>query len=116
MEIQKIKAENEKESESMREHFDELQKTLSESNANDLVQPEVWKLLSPNESKLLRRWVNQFIKANLEKTEQEADMVAYPFMNKKLRKAMQRVTAILQKRQLKRIAEVIKAEKKEGSK
>ena len=87
---------SELENEHLRKNRDNLQKELDGVSIDDIVQPKVWQYLSPKLEGQLRRWVNQFIKAN---TEQNENLVI-PFMNKKLRRRVAEINLILQKNQI----------------
>lgn len=87
---------SELENEHLRKNRDNLQKELDGASVDDIVQPEVWQYLSPKLAGQLRRWVNQFIKANTEQNEK----LAIPFMNKKLRRRVAEINLILRKNQI----------------
>jgi hypothetical protein len=87
---------SELENEHLRKNRDNLQKELDGASVDDIVQPEVWQYLSPKLAGQLRRWVNQFIKANTEQNEK----LAIPFMNKKLRRRIAEINLILRKNQI----------------
>ncbi|MBO5870375.1 MAG: hypothetical protein J6Q89_06455 [Clostridia bacterium] len=92
-----------------KQRAEEFQEVIQNANIEDLIQPEVWKYLSQAESKMLRRWVNKFIKANQENEDKE--VVAYPQMNRHLRRAIERVTRILWKQKATQIAQGMKEAK-----
>lgn len=98
---------SEQENEHFKQNRDKLQKELNGASVDDIVQPEVWQYLSPKLAKQLRRWVNQFIKANTEQSEK----LVIPFMNKKLRQRIAEINLILQKNQIKEMAQALKLEK-----
>lgn len=93
--------------EHIQEHSDELQKILSESTASEIINPEVYKYLNAVETKQLKRWVNQFIKANII----QAEKLAVPFMNKKLKRRLEIISFVLKKQEYKRVAQAMKDEK-----
>lgn len=80
---------------------------VNEIIVDDIVQPEVWQYLSPKMAGQLRRWVNQFIKANQE----ESEKLAIPFMNKKLRQRIREIDLKLKAQQIKKMIDAKKAEK-----
>ena len=82
----------EKEKQYIKNNNAELKKTLESASINDIVNQEIWSHLNDDEAKQLRRWVNQFIKANIEKPDELSDTVAYPYMNKKLRRILEKVS------------------------
>lgn len=98
---------SDQENEHLRKNRDNLQKELNGASVDDIVQPEVWQYLSPKLAAQLRRWVNQFIKANTEQSEK----LAIPFMNKKLRRRIAEINLILQKNQIEKMTQALKAEK-----
>ncbi len=98
---------SEQENEHFKQNRDKLQKELNGASIDDIVQPEVWQYLSPKLAKQLRRWVNQFIKANTEQSEK----LVIPFMNKKLRQRIAEINLILQEKQIKEMAQALKLEK-----
>lgn len=63
-----------------KQHADEFQEFIKTATFENMVDPKLLKYLSPVELKNLRRWVNQFIKANRENDDK--NMLAYPFQNK----------------------------------
>ena len=83
---------DEKEKEHIKNNNAELKKTLESSSVDDIINPEIWKHLSEKHARQLRRWVNQFMKANIDKPEDMEDAVAYPYMNKSLRHALDTAT------------------------
>ena len=89
-----IKAETQEEKEHLRNNADALKAELKKSSADDIINPEIYKYLSEKESGQLRRWVNQFIKENAEKEDDES--IVYPYMNKGLRNALERARLKLQ--------------------
>lgn len=95
---------SEQENEHLKQNRDKLQKELAGASIDDIVQPEVWQYLSPKLAKQLRRWVNQFIKANTEQSEK----LAIPFMNKKLRQRIAEINMILQKNQIEKMSQALK--------
>lgn len=102
---------SEQENEHLKQNRDKLQKELNGATVDDIVQPEVWQYLSPKLASQLRRWVNQFIKANMEQSE----LLAIPFMNKKLRQRIAEINLILQKNQIKKMTQALTLKKqKEG--
>lgn len=90
---------------------DEFQEAISNANVEDIVQDEVWRYLTQAESKMLRRWVNKFIRANQEN--EDKNVVAYPPMNKHLRRAIERVQKILWKQKATQIAQGMKKAKEQ---
>ena len=89
-----IKAETNEQKEHMRAHAQELKAELQKSSADDIINPEIYGYLSIKQAGQLRRWVNQFIKANAEKEDDES--IVYPYMNKGLRNALERARLKLQ--------------------
>lgn len=97
----------EQENEHFQKNRDKLQKELNCATVDDIVNPEIWKHLSPKMSGQLRRWVNQFIKVNSGQNES----LAMPFMNKKLRRRIAEINLISQKNQIENMIKALKAEK-----
>jgi len=91
----------------MKKNEAEFRKEVANANIDDLIQPEIWKYLSPKLAGQLRRWVNQFIKANQE----ESEKLAIPFMNKKLRQRIREIDLKLKAQQIKKMIDAKKAEK-----
>lgn len=103
----------EKEKQYIKNNNAELKKTLESASINDIVNQEIWSHLNDDEAKQLRRWVNQFIKANIEKPDELSDTVAYPYMNKKLRRILEKVSLRVRAEQTaKAIKEIKKGTKK----
>lgn len=91
----------------MKKNEAEFRKEVANAKIDDLIQPEIWKYLSPKMAGQLRRWVNQFIKANQE----ESEKLAIPFMNKKLRQRIMEIDLKLKAQQIKKMIDAKKAEK-----
>lgn len=89
----------------------EFQEVISNANVEDIVQDEVWRYLTQAESKMLRCWVNKFIRANQEN--EDKNVVAYPPMNKHLRRAIERVQKIFWKQKATQIAQGMKKAKEQ---
>lgn len=66
--------------EQSKQYSNEFQELIKTATFENMVDPKLLKYLSPVELKNLRRWVNQFIKANRENDDK--NMLAYPFQNK----------------------------------
>lgn len=97
----------EQEKEHIKKNLEKLKNELTGAKVDDIVQPEVWQYLSPKMAGQLRRWVNQFIKANQE----ESEKLAIPFMNKKLRQRIREIDLKLKAQQIKKMIDAKKAEK-----
>lgn len=106
-----IKAESENDREYMRQNAQKLKTELKKSSADDVINPEIYKYLSEKQSRQLRRWVNQFIKANAEKSEDDSDAIVYPFMNAKLRRKIAEISAKVQLQKIKEMSKKIKERK-----
>lgn len=104
----KIKAETDEQKEHMRAHAQELKAELKKSSADDVINPDIYGFLSVKQARQLRRWVNQFIKANAEKSDADSDAIIYPFMNAKLRRAIEGVTAKMKDIEIKKQCQKIK--------
>lgn len=104
-----IKAETNEQKEHMRAHAQELKAELQKSSADDIINPEIYGYLSIKQAGQLRRWVNQFIKANAEKEDDET--IVYPFMNAKLRRAIAGVVEKMKDIEIKKQREALKAQK-----
>lgn len=92
-------------------NYNELKRTLETSSVDDLVNPEIWAELNEDEATELRKWLERFIKENVELPEEMAGMVAYPYINEKLSRILQKVTLNMT---AKRTAEMIKNNIKGG--
>lgn len=101
-----IKAETNEQKEHMRAHAQELKAELQKSSADDIINPEIYGYLSIKQAGQLRRWVNQFIKANAEKEDDES--IVYPFMNAKLRRAIAGVVEKMKDIEIKKQCQKIK--------
>ena len=106
-----IKADSEKDREYMRQNAQKLKAELKKSSANDVINPEIYKYLSEKQARQLRRWVNQFIKVNAEKSDADSDAIIYPFMNAKLRRKIKEISMKVQLQRMKDISKIIKEEK-----
>ena len=106
-----IKAESENDREYMRQNAQKLKTELKKSSADDVINPEIYKYLSEKQARQLRRWVNQFIKANAEKSEDDSDAIVYPFMNAKLRRKIAEISAKVQLQKIKEMSKKIKERK-----
>lgn len=104
-----IKAETNEQKEHMRAHAQELKAELQKSSADDIINPDIYGYLSIKQAGQLRRWVNQFIKANAEKEDDES--IVYPFMNAKLRRAIAGVVEKMKDIEIKKQCEALKAQK-----
>lgn len=104
-----IKAETQEQKEHMRAHAQELKAELQKSSADDIINPEIYGYLSIKQAGQLRRWVNQFIKANAEKEDDES--IVYPFMNAKLRRAIAGVVEKMKDIEIKKQCEALKVQK-----
>ena len=106
-----IKADSEKDREYMRQNAQKLKAELKKTSANDVINPEIYKYLSEKQARQLRRWVNQFIKVNAEKSDADSDAIIYPFMNAKLRRKIKEISMKVQLQRMKDISKVIKGER-----
>lgn len=106
-----IKADSEKDREYMRQNAQKLKAELKKSSANDVINPEIYKYLSEKQARQLRRWVNQFIKVNAEKSDADSDAIIYPFMNAKLRRAIAGVVEKMKDIEIKKQCEALKVQK-----
>ncbi len=106
-----IKAESENDREYMRQNAQKLKTELKKSSADDVINSEIYKYLSEKQARQLRRWVNQFIKANAEKSEDDSDAIVYPFMNAKLRRKIAEISAKVQLQKIKEMSKKIKERK-----
>lgn len=104
-----VKAETDEQKEHMRAHSAELKAELQKSSADDIINPEIYGYLSIKQAGQLRRWVNQFIKANAEKEDDES--IVYPYMNAKLRRAIAGVVEKMKDIELKKQCEALKVQK-----
>ena len=104
-----IKAETNEQKEHMRAHAQELKAELQKSSADDIINPEIYGYLSIKQAGQLCRWVNQFIKANAEKEDDES--IVYPFMNAKLRSAIAGVVEKMKDIEIKKQCEALKVQK-----
>ena len=91
-----------------KQHADEFQELIKTATFENMVDPKLLKYLSPVEIKNLRRWVNQFIKANQENDDK--NMLAYPFQNKIVRRAIDKLERARLAEQKELIAQGIKSE------
>lgn len=106
-----IKAESENDREYMRQNAQKLKAELKKSSADDVINPEIYRYLSEKQARQLRRWVNQFIKANAEKSDADSDAIIYPFMNAKLRRAIAGVVEKMKDIEIKKQCEALKVQK-----
>lgn len=106
-----IKAESENDREYMRQNAQKLKAELKKTSANDVINPEIYKYLSEKQARQLRRWVNQFIKVNAEKSDADSDAIIYPFMNAKLRRKIKEISMKVQLQRMKDISKAIKGER-----
>ena len=106
-----IKAESENDREYMRQNAQKLKTELKKSSADDVINSEIYKYLSEKQARQLRRWVNQFIKANAEKSEDDSEDIVYPFMNAKLRRKIAEISAKVQLQKIKEMSKKIKERK-----
>lgn len=91
-----------------KQHADEFQEFIKTAAFENMVDVSLLKHLSPVELKNLRRWVNQFIKAN--RGNDDKNMLAYPFQNKIVRRAVDKLERARLAEQKELIAQGIKSE------
>ena len=94
--------------EQSKQYSNEFQELIKTATFENMVDPKLLKYLSPVELKNLRRWVNQFIKANRENDDK--NMLAYPFQNKIVRRAVYKLDRARLAEQKELIAQGIKSE------